>query len=98
MGTLAHLAPVLGLLAGLIVAKLAKSELKQGEKYFQFMQHILFVAIIGIAVWQRLKEQPINLDVPLFLFFIPVGTRYHKKYLLLAGIAIAYSIIALSIF
>ncbi len=98
MGPLAALAPVLGLLAGVIVAKLVPYELKQGEKYFKMLQYALAIAIIGTAVWQRVNEQAINLEVPIFLFLIPVGTLYHKKYKLLAVIAAAYIIIALLIF
>ncbi len=98
MGTLAHIAPVLGLLAGIITARLAKSELKQGEKYFKILQYALGIAVIGTVVWQHINEQTINLDVPIFLFFIPVGTRYHKKHSLLAGIAAVYIIISLMIF
>jgi len=98
MGALAHLAPILGLLAGLIIAKLVQYELKQGEKYFRLLQHLLLVLVIGTAVWQYYGNQAINLDVPIFLFFIPVGTRYHKRYLFLGCIAIAYGIIALLLF
>jgi len=97
MGTLAHLAPILGLLAGLIIAKLVPYELKQGERYFLLLQNALLVLVIGMAVWQYFNSQ-LNLEVPLFLFFIPVGTRYHKRYLFLACIAIAYGITALLLF
>ncbi len=94
MGTLAALVPVLGLLAGVIVAKLVPYELKQGEKYFKLLQHTLLIFVIGTIVWQRMNAQPLNIGVPVFLFFIPVGTRYHKNYVLLSGIAAAYIIIA----
>ena len=98
MGALAHLAPVLGILGGLIAAKLAPTELKQGKKYFKILQYLLFIAIITTAFWQRINKQAINVDAITFLFFIPIGTLYHKKYLLLTGIAILYIIIALLIF
>lgn len=48
MGTLAAIAPILGLLAGTIAAKLAKSELKQGQKYFILLQNIILSIIIAI--------------------------------------------------
>ncbi len=80
MGTLAHLAPILGLLAGVIIAKLVPYELKQGEKYFKILQYVLGIAVIGIAVWQKIKMQTINVDIPLFLFLIVVGTRYHHSF------------------
>ncbi len=95
MGTLEHFLPVLGLLAGLIIAKLTPEELKQGDKYFRFLQYALLIVIIGTAVWQKVNSQTINLHIPIFLFFIPVGTLYHQKYKLLAGIAAAYIIISL---
>ena len=98
MGTLATLAPVLGLLAGVIVAKLVPYELKQGQKYFKILQHTLLIVIIGTAVWQRINAQPINIEVLVFLFFIPIGTLQHKNYLLLSGIAAAYIVISLLIF
>ncbi len=98
MGTLAHITPVLGLLAGIIIAKLVPYELKQGEKYFRTLQYALAAAVIGTAVWQRVNNQTTNIDVPIFLFLIPVGTLYHKKYPLLAVIAAAYIITASLIF
>ena|SRR3990172_7401426 len=98
MGTLAHITPVLGLLAGIIIAKLVPYELKQGEKYFRILQYALATVVIGTAIWQRVNDQPTNIDVPIFLFLIPVGTLYHKKYLLLAGIAAAYIVISLMFF
>lgn len=48
MGTLAAIAPILGLFAGIITAKLAKSELQQGKKYFILLQNILLAVIIAI--------------------------------------------------
>ncbi len=98
MGTLAHITPVLGLLAGIIIAKLVPYELKQGEKYFRILQYALATVVIGTAIWQRVNNQTTNIDVPIFLFLIPVGTLNHKKYLLLTGIAAAYIIIASTIF
>ena len=98
MGTLAQIAPILGLLAGLIIAKLVPYELKQGKKYFRLLQHGLFIAIIATAIWQRVNKQTIDVNALIFLFFIPVGTLHHKKYLFLAGIAAAYIIISLLIF
>ncbi len=47
MGTLAALIPILGLPAGIIVAILAKSEIKQGTRYFQLSQHILLGCTAG---------------------------------------------------
>ena len=98
MGTLTHIAPVLGLLAGIIIAKLVPYELKQGEKYFRALQYALVTTIIGMAVWQRVNNQAINLDIPAFLLLIPVGTLHHKKHLLLTGIAAVYIIIASLVF
>lgn len=40
---LASLIVLLGLPAGLILAKIAKEELKDGEKYFLFLQDVLFI-------------------------------------------------------
>lgn len=51
MGPLAHGLAVLGLLAGYIVAKLAKSELKLGEKYFILLQNLLAAGILGTIIW-----------------------------------------------
>jgi hypothetical protein len=98
MGTLANIAPILGLLAGLIIAKLVPYELKQGKKYFIPLQYALLIAVIGMTIWQKLNGQKIDISIPAFLLFIPVGTLHHKKYLLLAGTAAAYIIISLLIF
>src|SRR5574342_330604 len=91
MGTLAQLAPVLGLAAGCIVAKLTLYEFKQGEKYFRFLMYALLAVVVGVAVWQKTRGQQLELAVPFFLLFIPVGTLYHKKYVVLLGIAIVYA-------
>jgi hypothetical protein len=95
MGTLEHFAPVLGLLAGVIIAKLTPYEFKQGKKYFKILQYALLVAVIGTAAWQKINSQEINLHIPIFLFFIPVGTLHHKNYKIIAGIAAIYIIITL---
>ncbi|HLF54264.1 MAG TPA: hypothetical protein VI612_00905 [Candidatus Nanoarchaeia archaeon] len=51
MGTLAQAAAVLGLLAGYIIARLAKEEVKPGTKYFKILQHAILAAILGVIVW-----------------------------------------------
>lgn len=98
MGTLAQIAPVLGLLAGYIVAKLTPYEFKQGEKYFKALSYALLAVTIGIAAWQNFNKQPIQLSVPIFLLFIPVGTLYHKRYFLLGSVAAVYAVITLLTF
>lgn len=92
MGTLAQLAPVLGLLAGCVVAKITLYEFKQGEKYFRFLMYALLAVVVGVAAWQRAHGQQLELAVPFFLLFIPVGTLYHKKYAVLLGVATVYII------
>ncbi len=52
MGTLATLAPLLGLFAGAIIARLTKSELALGKKYFVLLQHTLIAVLIGVLLWQ----------------------------------------------
>jgi hypothetical protein len=98
MGTLANVAPVLGLLAGIMIAKLVPYELKQGEKYFRLLQYLLLAAVIATAIWQRVSRQPIDVSALIFLFFIPVGTLYHKNYKIIAGVATVYIITVLLIF
>ena len=98
MGTLAQLAPILGILAGCIVAKLTPYEFKQGEKYFRRLMNALVIAIIGVAVWQYTHGHDIQLEVPIFLFFIPFGTLYNKRYLLLGSAAVVYAATALLLF
>jgi len=51
MGPLEEIIPILGVLAGLIVAFLAKSEMKPGQKYFQISQHVLLGVIVGALAW-----------------------------------------------
>lgn len=91
MGTLAQLAPVLGILAGYIVAKLTPYEFKQGQKYFRFLMYALLAVVIGTAAWQHTSGKPIDIAVPFFLFFIPAGTIYHKNYKVLLSIAAVYA-------
>lgn len=98
MGTLAQLAPILGILAGCIVAKLTPYEFKQGKKYFRRLINALVVVIIGVAAWQYMHGHDIQLEVPIFLFFIPFGTLHHKRYLLLGSVAVIYAAIALLLF
>ncbi len=98
MGTLANLAPIFGLLAGCIIAKLTLYEFKQGEKYFKILMYALALAVVGSAVWQYAHKQPLNVAISFFLFFIPFGTVYHKKYSFLIGAAAVYAAIVLLIF
>jgi hypothetical protein len=90
MGTLASLVPVLGLFSGALVAKLTLYEFKQGEKYFKLLMCALLAVVIGIAVWQYVHGSQIDVAVPFFLFFIPFGTVYHKKYAILISTAAVY--------
>jgi hypothetical protein len=53
MGAIANITPILGLLAGNIVAWLARSELKDGKKYFIFLQHILISTIPVVLLWDN---------------------------------------------
>jgi hypothetical protein len=98
MGTLANLAPIFGLLAGYIIAKLTPYEFKQGQKYFKMLMYALALAVIGSAVWQYAHKQSLDVAIPFFLFFIPFGTVYHKKYAFLIGAAVVYAAIALLLF
>jgi hypothetical protein len=95
MGTLAHLAPVLGLVAGLIITKLTPYEFKQGKKYFKMLMYALAAVIIGTAVWQYAREQIIDVSILFFLFFISIGTLFHKKYAILIGVAAIYIAVVL---
>jgi len=52
MGTLIALTPLIGILIGLITARLAKSELKDGKKYFILLQHIALSGIAVVLMWQ----------------------------------------------
>jgi len=51
MGTLATLTPLLGLLCGIILARIAKSELKDGHHYFILSQHVLLAGILTAVLW-----------------------------------------------
>lgn len=90
MGTLAQLAPVIGLLMGCIVAKFTLYEFKQGEKYFKLLMYALAAVVIGTAVGQYTRGQTFDLAILFFLLFISVGTLYHKKYAVLISAAIVY--------
>jgi len=52
MGTLEALTPLLGLLAGIIVAALAPSELKDGKPYFILLQHLTLASILVALLWE----------------------------------------------
>ena len=52
MGTLIALMPLVGILIGLITARLATSELKEGKKYFILLQHITLSGIAVVLMWQ----------------------------------------------
>ena len=73
MGTLASLAPILGFLAGTIIARLTKSELEPGKKYFVLLQHALIAVIAGVLSWQS----PISaLVIGLLLFAVLWKTQF----------------------
>lgn len=66
MATLAALAPITGILAGIIVAHLAKKEIKPGQKYFQLLQNAL-IAIIAIVWLWEIKIIAITAGIIIFL-------------------------------
>ncbi len=51
MGALASLLPVLGLVAGLIIARFTKSEIKTGRKHLELLQKALLATIAGTMLW-----------------------------------------------
>jgi len=48
MGTLTALVPLLGIIIGAILPKLAPSEITKGKQYFQKLLHFMFSVIIAI--------------------------------------------------
>lgn len=48
MGTLSALAPLLGILIGTILPKLAPSEITKGEPHFQTLIHFIFSIIVAM--------------------------------------------------
>ncbi len=66
MGTLAQTAAVLGLLAGYIIARLAKEEVKPGTKYFKILQHAILASILGVIVWNYNQTAAIIAGLILF--------------------------------
>lgn len=48
MGTLTALVPLLGILIGAILPKLAPSEITKGKPYFQTLIHFIFSVIVAI--------------------------------------------------
>ncbi len=50
MGALAAAFPVIGIIAGIIIAKLTPYEQKQGKKHFILLQHLTLACIISIIL------------------------------------------------
>jgi hypothetical protein len=48
MGTLASLVPILGILFGAILPKLAPSEITKGKPYFQTLIHFIFSVMVAM--------------------------------------------------
>ena len=67
MGTLAALAPLLGLLCGIILARIAKSELKEGHRYFILSQHVLLAGILTAVLWYYAPLPAIGVGALLWL-------------------------------
>ncbi|RLE45886.1 hypothetical protein DRJ22_03360 [Candidatus Woesearchaeota archaeon] len=55
-----------GLIAGFLIAKTAKQELKKGKKYFKIIQNILIATITGTILWQHSKITAIITAITIF--------------------------------
>jgi len=61
---LTALASLLGLPVGLVLARVAKEELKQGEYYFIWMQNIILIITVNIFFYS------FNLNIPTFILIL----------------------------
>ena len=68
---------LLGFPVGLILAKIAKEELKQGKKYFKLMSLIIIVLIIGTLIYVLISGFSISVFILLcsliFLLGLPLA-------------------------
>lgn len=85
MGTLATIIPVLGILAGQIIALLAKTEIKPGKKYFKILQHALLALILGALFW---NVKTIAIISAIILFVVLKITKFKHPIGLTALLAI----------
>jgi len=69
METISTLLPILGILAGMLIAYLTKEELKPGKKYFILLQHLL-LAIIIAALFPIRYAIPIAIGLFLLQYLI----------------------------
>jgi hypothetical protein len=90
MGILSTLVPLLGILIGAILPKLAPSEITKGKPYFQTLTHFIFsiivalilstyskwLALIGAAIF--LLNWKLNIKYPAYIipFFAILATKY----------------------
>ncbi len=72
MGALAAAAPILGLLAGAVIARMASYELTNGRKYFVMLQNALFAVIIASLLW-KYRAEAIIISTLLFLYLQKTG-------------------------
>ncbi len=49
--------PIIGLFLGLLLAKLTKDELKQGEKYFRLICSLIIAVFFLILLWNNLEAK-----------------------------------------
>jgi len=70
METINAILPILGLLAGTIIAYLTKEELKSGYKYFVLLQHLLLAITIAMIAQKIIYAIPIAIGLFLIQYFI----------------------------
>jgi hypothetical protein len=80
----------LGLAAGIIIAHLAKSEIKPGEKYFKLLAWVLLAAIAAALIYDRSTESLIAAAV--LLAMIATNRLYLVYAALGAALAVSASI------
>ena len=76
----AFLLSILGFPSGIMIAIIAKEELKQGRKYFKILSLVLLVGILGSLIYSLMYNDFIMLFSFIFLFGIPTGSLIAIKY------------------
>lgn len=94
--SLAYLIPMIiasaGLICGAIIGKIAKEELKNGKKYFIFMQNILVVLLIILIMYQYRQIVHAIWISALALFLYLYYFRKIPQWIVYAAFGIAYSL------
>jgi len=98
MGTLVALTPLVGILIGVITARLATSELKEGKEDFILLQHIALGGITTVLMWQYSMVYAIIAGILLFAILWKIKFEHPIELTPLLALAANYAAVPIMLY